>query len=100
MPEIGVSIMTNTPTAIKTFLDSFHKDDGPRIRADLFEIEAIETGGTIIGPDRTGNWISTHIYEISLHGIYMSGHSLNEAMMKWERCARRCILGETSRAVA
>ena len=84
---------------LETFLSTLEKVTNPTIRADLFEIEAIETGGSIQSPEQPG-WASTHVYEISLHDLFMTGTTMREAMMKWERTAKRCLTDEIEGVLA
>ena len=84
---------------LKIFLSTLSKVTDSTIRADMFEIEAIETGGSIQSPEQSG-WPSTHVFEISLYDLFMTGTTMREAMMKWERTARRCLLSEAEGVLA
>lgn len=85
-------------TSVQKFLATLAEVTDETIRTDLFHIEAVETGGSIITPKQSG-WISTHAYEIHLHDTYMTGHTMAEAMTKWERCVRRCQLDDDRSAI-
>jgi len=76
-----------TDLAIRTFLERI-KDQNEPTRGDLFHAEAVDTGGSIQSPTQPG-WAATHAFEIHLHDIFMTGTTMSEAMMKWERCALR-----------
>jgi hypothetical protein len=87
-----------TDPAIHMFLQRI-KDQNPDTRTDLFETEAINTGGSIQTPNQPG-WVSTHAFEIHLHDIFMTGTTMSEAMMKWERTATYCLLDEDKGVLA
>lgn len=53
---------------------------------DAFMIEITQSGGSYVPPD--GDTWSSHLFEISLHGVCACGFSEDEAMRNWIKAAR------------
>ncbi|MFW2541506.1 hypothetical protein ACN2XU_02610 [Primorskyibacter sp. 2E107] len=51
--------------------------------------EVMETGGTWIAPTATG--ASSHLFELSLHGVTAFGGSVDEAIHSWRKAATRAL---------
>lgn len=52
--------------------------------------EVIETGGTYTSPDPANN-TSSHLFEISLHGVCAYGCDDHDALRNWIRAARTTL---------
>lgn len=57
----------------------------------MFEIEAIENGGTFTSPTRHGGWLNSHLTEINMHGIFTTGETDDEAIIHWINQARALV---------
>jgi hypothetical protein len=68
-----------------TFLQNLERL-GPAGQHDAFINEVIETGGSYIPP--ADDTRSSHLFEISLHGVVAYGASESEAFRNWVKAAR------------
>jgi len=62
---------------------------GPIGQKDAFANEVIETGGSYVAPNDDGR--SSHLFEISLHGIVGNGFSEETAIESWKMAARAMV---------
>jgi hypothetical protein len=89
---------TMTPTTMHCALTAFlTRTDrlGPDELHDAFMGEVMEQGGTWLGPGETDALRNTsHLVEISLHGITGRGTSEAQAIDDWRDAARRMITTE------
>ncbi|PIE15299.1 MAG: hypothetical protein CSA68_07305 [Rhodobacterales bacterium] len=58
----------------------------PEGQKDAFFNEIMESGGSYVAPG--GNDRSSHLFEISLHGVVAYGSSEDEAIRNWKKAAR------------
>jgi len=73
------------PDRLTRFLHSLdlHAIEGKK---DAFMAEVLECGGTYVQPRRDDEW-SSHLYEVSVHGVIAVGATEAEAIRNWIKVA-------------
>lgn len=80
---------------LSTFTASLHQMSA-QARYDAMVNECIENGGTFI-PPQGDNW-SSHLWEISLHGVCARAETAEEAIRNWSRAAQRILAAPRNHA--
>lgn len=79
--------MNQLHSTLMAFLARIDSKTGTDLHT-TFVGEALETGGTYLVPDEGDN-ATSHLLEISLHGIVGRGPTEPEALSDWQQAAQR-----------